>query len=529
MKKLALSITAWLLAASTAMAQVVTGSVPNTFVNGTIIDATQVNADYSYIISQVNANAAKNGVNSDITALISLSTAITPAQGGSNIYYAGAATGTANAIVVATAIPANFTLATGKTIRFIGGASANTGAATLAVNSTTATAIVKQTTVGTSALTGGEVQPGQLVECYYDGTQFELLNNPQQQGGYGPLTNLAASATPDLGTTWSHNVNLTGGPFTITSFGSSANAAYPAYLVRFNAANTLTNSASLNLINSSNRLTATGDEGIYLYNGAGVWYELAYFPAGAKYTPTQANALTVKNNAVTPNTKIDIAAAEVVMDNASGGNYYAENYGSCTIDMTVTGAAGLDTGTIAASTWYYIYAISNGSAVSCLGSASATTPTLPTGYVYKVRLGAIRTSSAAATLWPFYQQGNATRLNGLPAVPADTTVASGVSGTCGTAITLTATSSVWGAFIPTTARTIIGTVGEVAGAQTCISSATATGASPSSASCSTNTSSLYTGNEFSANYMGVATLYYCGSGAGSIVAMQGWIDHVNAN
>lgn len=61
-----------LLVASSAQAQICSTSLPYTFVNGTVADGTQVNANFQAIIACVNANAAKSGVNSDITALNAL-------------------------------------------------------------------------------------------------------------------------------------------------------------------------------------------------------------------------------------------------------------------------------------------------------------------------------------------------------------------------------------------------------------------------------------------------------------------------
>ena len=56
--------------------------LPNDFVNGTTIDATQVNANFSQIVTNVNANAAANGANDDITSLNALTTPIPPTAGG---------------------------------------------------------------------------------------------------------------------------------------------------------------------------------------------------------------------------------------------------------------------------------------------------------------------------------------------------------------------------------------------------------------------------------------------------------------
>ena len=54
-----------------------------------------------------------------------------------------------------------------------------------------------------------------------------------------------------------------------------------------------------------------------------------------------------------------------------------------TINAEVNGAAGLDTGTFAASTWYYVHVIAdstNNHTTSALISLSRTAPTLPAGY-----------------------------------------------------------------------------------------------------------------------------------------------------
>lgn len=45
---------------------------PIQLINGNVADGGQVQSDLNYVASQVNANAAKNGVNNDITALTAL-------------------------------------------------------------------------------------------------------------------------------------------------------------------------------------------------------------------------------------------------------------------------------------------------------------------------------------------------------------------------------------------------------------------------------------------------------------------------
>ncbi len=65
--------------------------LPYTLANGTTNDATQVMADFSQIVSNVNANAAHSGANSDITSLSGLTIPLSVAQGGT-----GNVLGTAN-------------------------------------------------------------------------------------------------------------------------------------------------------------------------------------------------------------------------------------------------------------------------------------------------------------------------------------------------------------------------------------------------------------------------------------------------
>lgn len=66
-----------------------------------------------------------------------------------------------------------------------------------------------------------------------------------------------------------------------------------------------------------------------------------------------------------------------------------------TIDLTLNGAVNrLDTGTVAANTWYAIWLISDGTTTGGLGSLSDTAPTMPSGYTYRERVGSFRTDAA---------------------------------------------------------------------------------------------------------------------------------------
>ena len=275
MKKVLALLT--ILLPSIAHAQIV-GTLPFQLQNGTTADATQVMADFNKILNDVNTNGAKNGVNTDITALNALVTPITPAQGGATVYFASTSGGTANAQTVASPTPTGFTLAVGKRVTFIAGFT-NTGATTLNVNSTGATNVFRMTPAGPVALVGGEIVASNYIEAVYDGTQYQLYTDTMQRGGFGVLTTLASAATTDLGTIASHNVSITG-TTTITSFGSSAQTGLPNYKIQFTGALTLTyNATSLIIPGSASIATAAGDTAEVQYLGSANWRVTNYVKA----------------------------------------------------------------------------------------------------------------------------------------------------------------------------------------------------------------------------------------------------------
>ncbi len=70
-----------------------------------------------------------------------------------------------------------------------------------------------------------------------------------------------------------------------------------------------------------------------------------------------------------------------------------------------TNQGGLDTGAEATSTWYACWVIAKADGtIDYLFSLSATAPTMPTGYIYKFRVGWIYNQSSSIIL-PFYQKG----------------------------------------------------------------------------------------------------------------------------
>ena len=83
---------------------------------------------------------------------------------------------------------------------------------------------------------------------------------------------------------------------------------------------------------------------------------------------------------------VSVSADEVVVRSASGDPVLLSGL-SLSINSSTTGADGLDTGALAANTWYAIWVIWNGATSAGLLSLSATSPTLPSGYTHKTRVG----------------------------------------------------------------------------------------------------------------------------------------------
>lgn len=532
MKKLLASLLL-LLTMSTAQAQIV-GTLPYTFVNGVTADATQVMANYNYIISQVNANAANGGANSSITSILGLTTPLSPGQGGSKYYSAGTSTGTANAQVVSTGItPTGFTLASGKVIYFIAGAT-NTGATTFTINGTAATAVEKLSSSGLLPLVGGEIVAGNPVLAFFDGTQYNLIT-PLSIKLLGKSVTLASATTTDLGTAATNTVTISG-TTTITSFGSTAQVDYPLYNLKFSGSLTLTyNASSLILPGSANIVTQANDTATALYLGSGNWQFTSYQPATGTnlippVVPCSISHLISNNDGTTPNTKIDITDDYSILTTSLGYPIKSTS-DNLVINLNVNGANGLDTGSIAASTWYFTYIVNNGTTTAGLASTSATSPTLPAGYTYTCRAGAFITD-ASSNLRRIVQRGVHTDYALVTGVTNNTlyrTLASGSNSGVWTAV------SVSGTFVPTTASEIRGFI-------------LFTGPSNTSAFVSPNNVQTYSGSGtqavgglfggigvgYTENYffnfvLESSNIYYGSTSSSSILSVLGWTDSVNAN
>lgn len=113
--------------------------------------------------------------------------------------------------------------------------------------------------------------------------------------------------------------------------------------------------------------------------------------------------LGLANDGVSPNTVLDIAAGMATSDDQTTmmvlGSNYTKNCNAAWAVGTGNGALSTDVPSqiLAATTWYYVFVIerTDTGVVDILVSTSATSPTLPTPYTKKRRVGAIRTNGSS--------------------------------------------------------------------------------------------------------------------------------------
>ncbi len=112
--------------------------------------------------------------------------------------------------------------------------------------------------------------------------------------------------------------------------------------------------------------------------------------------------LTLTNDAGTPNTRLDVAAGVCADDT----NAMMLSLAAKVIDCTTTGANGLDVGSLANSTTYHVFALGKtDGTTAALASTSVSSPTMPSGYSLKRRIGSFKTD-ASAHIRSFAQDGD---------------------------------------------------------------------------------------------------------------------------
>lgn len=133
----------------------ISSAYPFNLQNGLTADATQVMANFLQIQNDVNANAAQNGANSDITSLTGLSTPLSVSQGGTGAQTAGQALTNLGAAPILsptfTGVPSAPTATVGTDTTQL--------ATTEFVNDTFASLAAAYATLNSPALTGNPTAP----------------------------------------------------------------------------------------------------------------------------------------------------------------------------------------------------------------------------------------------------------------------------------------------------------------------------------------------------------------------------------
>jgi hypothetical protein len=119
------------------------------------------------------------------------------------------------------------------------------------------------------------------------------------------------------------------------------------------------------------------------WRGDKTWQTL---PTSSAWPKNHRDGFGVSRNGTNPNYQIDIAIGVARSDDDTTN---LQSTATITIGLNASGVNGLDTGSEANSTWYYIWIIYNPTTLTYAGlfSTNSTSPTMPSGYTKKRRVG----------------------------------------------------------------------------------------------------------------------------------------------
>lgn len=248
--------------------------------------------------------------------------------------------------ITGTLSPAITAYAAGQKFSFVS-AGANTGAATININSLGAKSITK---LGTTALAAGDIPSGALVEIGYDGTRFQLGNI---------VANTVA--------------NLSGGSAGTIPYQSAAGTT-----------------AMLAAGTAGQALLATGASAPIM----GIPVLRGYIDGLILSTAGSSTTMSISAGVAADSTNVFVMSGSAISKTTSAW-------------AVGTGNGGIDTGSIAANTWYYFYLIRrpDTGVVDVVFSASASSPTLPTNYTQYRYIGAAQTNGSSQWI-KFIQYGD---------------------------------------------------------------------------------------------------------------------------
>lgn len=233
----------------------------------------------------------------------------------------------------------------------------------------------------------------------------------------------------------------------------------------------------------------------------------------------------LRASATGTNATVTVTADEIALKNSSN-SYAIARAVALAINSATVGANGLDTGVLAASTWYSVWVIWNGATVAGLLSLSATAPTLPGGYTHAARVGWIYTDGTANKYpLPFKQAGRRVRYT--PAAGTNLSspriVASGAQG-----------STTAPTFVPASVASVLpptAIFGAFLGSANAVSMSAAPNNTYGGYTSMTNTPpiAIYVnggGTTEATMPLESGNIYYAASGAAAVLYCTGWEDNI---
>ena len=225
---------------------------------------------------------------------------------------------------------------------------------------------------------------------------------------------------------------------------------------------------------------------------------------------------------VTGNASLTATADYINMLKTGGIGYGAAL--NVTLGTGSTGLNALDTGTVAASTWYNVWAVSNGTTTGAVLSLSAVAPNaaILASYPYYARIGAVRTNGSKLLLATMQCGRRAQYIVGGVNVPALPTMASGTAGNINTPTYVAVAVS---SFVPPTAAAIdllayITLTNHVFAAPSASYGATGDSTNPSPVCCSDG---LHTGRLM---FLESSSVYWMSNGSDGAIYCGGWEDNL---
>lgn len=372
----------------------------------------------------------------------------------SSVIWGGSSAGTANALTFAPS-PGIASYTTGMLLSGEITTTNTSSAVTINFNSIGNLTVKKSIGGANVALAVGDQQAGTSALYLYDGTNA-ILMNPRT---YSHAASIATSGTLILDTATGDYVPLTG---TTTVTAVTLQEGREVTCVSAGAF-TLTNGASLILPTAGNISVVAGDAFVLRGEASGVVRLVNYqrasgtpLVATTAAQPVEGSFLNLKL-AFVSTTTLSAAWDEIIAKTALGGTANLGASGSFTLNAATTGINGLDTGTLAASTFYSVYAAFNPTSSTwgvfgCTEVASNAEiyagTHLPSGYTETAYIGWFQTDGSSH-IKSFYQFGRQTWFPKQNALNVTTSVTSFASVSLST-------------LVPLKAKTVGGTVGTTA-------------------------------------------------------------------